>query len=189
MPELEDRLGWLDLPFVDPAVLSDWTAFAETERSSGLSRVVVLGMGGSSLAPEVYQRTFGDREDFLVVLDSTHPDAISSLELDFASTLFVVSSKSGSTIETRSLFEHFWSCVAELDGPPGRHFVVITDEGSELEALADERQIRRLFHAPSEVGGRALQCPHGVWSGPGGIGRHEHRGARGAGAWHRGDAR
>jgi transaldolase/glucose-6-phosphate isomerase len=156
VPELENRLGWLDLPFAEPPTLSDWVAFASNERAAGLSRVVVLGMGGSSLAPEVYQRTFGDREEFVVVLDSTHPDAVSSLEseLDFATTLFVVSSKSGSTIETRSLFEYFWSRVSAEIEAPGSRFVVITDEGSSLESLAHERQVHRLFHAPSDVGGR-----------------------------------
>ena len=90
-------MGWLDLPLVGEQTLGDWIGFAETERELGITRVVVLGMGGSSLAPEVYQQTFGLRRGFLTILDGVHPDEIASLErsLSLDQTLFVVSSKSG----------------------------------------------------------------------------------------------
>jgi len=156
VPELENRLGWLDLPMISEETLGDWVDFAETELSLGVRRVVVLGMGGSSLAPEVFQQTFGLRDEFLVVLDSVHPDEIAAIDdrLDLEHTLFVVSSKSGTTIETRSLFEYFWRRVQSTVADPGRRFVVVTDPGSALEASAEERQLHRVFAAPSDVGGR-----------------------------------
>jgi transaldolase/glucose-6-phosphate isomerase len=110
-------------------------------------------MGGSSLAPEVIQRTFGTRQGMLAldVLDTTHPDAVLALagSLDFGKTLFVVASKSGSTIETLTHFDYFWS-----KAPQGRHFVAITDEASPLHRLGDERGFRRVFLNPPEIGGR-----------------------------------
>ena len=131
---------------------------AENVRSEGFRHVVLLGMGGSSLAPEVYQRTFGNASGHpeLLVLDSTHPDAVRAVAglIDPARTIFVVSSKSGGTLETMSGFRYFWSLVVERAETPGAHFVAVTDPGSSLEALAAERGFRSVFHAPSDVGGR-----------------------------------
>ncbi len=153
--ELADRLGWLDLPSTPEEVVGDWVGFAEAERESGIERVVVLGMGGSSLAPEVFERTFGDGR-FLTVLDTTHPRTIRRLadELDRDRTLFVVSSKSGSTIETRTLLEYFWDWAGRDGRDAGRHFVAVTDPGSALGALAAARRMHRVFRTPPEVGGR-----------------------------------
>ena len=113
--ELENRLGWLDLPSVDESHWGEWAEFARSAHEWGVERVVVLGMGGSSLAPEVLQRVLGERPGFLSVLDSTHPEAIArqARELDFERTLFVMASKSGSTIETLSLFHFMWSLAGE----------------------------------------------------------------------------
>src|ERR1043166_5093760 len=111
--EIADRLGWLDLPDTMPGVVDELVDFAEEAAYDGLREVVLLGMGGSSLAPEVMARTFGRAEGFLdlTVMDTTHPAAVDALtkRLDFEKTLFVVASKSGTTIETRSHMEHFWS--------------------------------------------------------------------------------
>ena len=155
VPELENRLGWLELPFIADGILGDWAGFAAAARESGIEEVVVLGMGGSSLAPEVFEQVFGSGR-FLRVLDTTHPDAIRRLagELDRDRTLFVVSSKSGSTVETRTLFDFFWRWAGGESGDAGRHFVVITDPGSPLETLGTTRQVRRIFRSPVDVGGR-----------------------------------
>ena len=156
IPELADRLGWLRLPYATvqvPAI----KAFAEQERA-GTDRVVLLGMGGSSLALEVYASTFGSAPGHpsLTVLDSTHPEAVRavSASLDPARTLFLVASKSGGTIETLSLFRHFWGLVSGVHDHPGGRFVALTDPGSGLETLAGERGFRRVFATPPEVGGR-----------------------------------
>jgi glucose-6-phosphate isomerase len=153
-PEIADRLGWLDAPERHLARSGEYAAFAEAARQAGFTRVVLLGMGGSSLAPEVYFRTFGPRPGWpaLVVLDTTDPGAILGVEAsgDLAHTLFLVSSKSGATIETSSLCAYFW----ERAGRRGSQFVAITDPGSPLERLAGERGFRRVFSGDPDVGGR-----------------------------------
>jgi transaldolase/glucose-6-phosphate isomerase len=115
-------------------------------------------MGGSSLAPEVFQRTFGNVPGYpeMLVLDSTHPAAILATEkkIDLTNTLVLVSSKSGTTLETLSLFRYFWSRMSEKHNKPGIHFVAITDAGSPLEKLAKEKNFRKIFLSPSDVGGR-----------------------------------
>jgi transaldolase/glucose-6-phosphate isomerase len=153
--ELEDRLGWLDLPSVDEQHWREWVEFARSTREWGIERVVVLGMGGSSLAPEVLQRVLGAQPGFLSVLDSTHPEAIARLarELDLERTLFVVASKSGSTLETLSLFHSMWSLAGEVVADRRRHFIVVTDAGSPLEAMAEDRGLKSFAAAP-DVGGR-----------------------------------
>jgi glucose-6-phosphate isomerase len=152
-PELGDRLGWLDIAERMAAEVDDLEAFAEEVHDAGLTDAVLLGMGGSSLAPEVFWRTFGAREDRLRlhVLDSTDPDQIAAVQgaLDLDRTLFIVSSKSGTTIETLSHFKYFHSLQ-----PDGAHFVAVTDPGSHLEELATEHGFRRVFHGDPEIGGR-----------------------------------
>src|SRR5918996_833971 len=158
VPELTDRLGWLELPETMKEKLGDLRAFADQVKSDGVRHVVLLGMGGSSLAPEVFQRTFGNQPGYpaLIVLDSTHPAAVKSVEaqIDLAHTLFLVSSKSGTTTETSSFFYYFWDKLKQVKTEPGKHFVAITDPGTPLEKLAAERQFRATFTAPVEVGGR-----------------------------------
>ncbi|HSO00952.1 MAG TPA: hypothetical protein VLS46_00380 [Gaiellaceae bacterium] len=146
----EDRwLGWLDVAGRMRAHVGELDAFAETA-SGQFDACVLLGMGGSSLAPEVLRRTFATES--LHVLDTTHPAAIRRLErsLDLERTLFLASSKSGSTIETRSQLEHFWNRT----GGRGAQFAAITDPESDLEALARERGFRAVFAGEPEIGGR-----------------------------------
>lgn len=157
-PELGNRLGWLDLPQTMEKQVGELRAFADKVKSDGIRHVVVLGMGGSSLAPEVFQHTFGNAPGYpeLRVLDSTHPAAIKSMEaqIDPMHTLFLVSSKSGTTTETNSFFYYFWHKLSAITAQPGEHFVAITDPGTALEKLAAERKFRAVFTAPEEVGGR-----------------------------------
>ena len=157
-PDLENRLGWLDLPKSMAAEVGKLSAFAAEIRAAGITEVVLLGMGGSSLAPEVLMTVFGNASGFplLRVLDSTHPDAISALagKIDPEKTLFLVSSKSGGTIETLSFYKYFFHFMAGKLKNPGDHFVAITDPGSKLEAIARERHFRRVFSSPADVGGR-----------------------------------
>ncbi len=164
-PELADRLGWLDLPASMTARLPEFESFGATLAADEFRHAIVLGMGGSSLAPEVFQETFGHRAGFptLRVLDSTHPAAVLALaaEIDVAKSAFLVSSKSGGTTETISFFRFFWQQVGALGEPAkerlgaaGNSFAAVTDPATSLEKLASERGFRWLFSAPSEVGGR-----------------------------------
>ncbi len=158
VPEVTDRLGWLTLPETMHDHLEALAAFADEVRAAGVRHVVLLGMGGSSLAPEVFQRTFGNAPGHpeLIVLDSTHPIAVRAVEsrIDVRHTLFLVSSKSGTTTETLSLFRYFWDRTRRVSGRPGDHFVAITDPDTPLVRLARERAFRRTFVAPPDVGGR-----------------------------------
>jgi transaldolase/glucose-6-phosphate isomerase len=153
-PEIENRLGWLTISETMLEAAPDLRAFAESVQSEGYTDVALLGMGGSSLGPEVIRRSFGDIEGALRlhVLDSTDPAAVRELEerLDLDKTLFLVSSKSGGTIETLSHFRHFF----EKTGREGRHFVAITDPGSPLRKLAEENGFRRVFENDPNIGGR-----------------------------------
>jgi transaldolase/glucose-6-phosphate isomerase len=121
-------------------------------------------MGGSSLAPEVFQRTFGNWDAYpeLVVLDSTHPAAVGAVEarIDPVSTLFLIASKSGTTIEPLSFFEYFRRVVSAAIRHPGRHFAAITDPGSPLVDLAREHGFRRVFETVPDVGGRYSALTH-----------------------------
>ncbi len=157
LPELTDRLGWLTLPEEMAGSVSDLEAFAAEVAGEGVRFVVLLGMGGSSLAPEVYQATFGsaDGRPELIVLDSTHPASVAAVDarIEPSDTLFLVASKSGTTLETVSFFHYFWHRLAGGQSQ-GRHFVALTDPGSPLEDLAAERGFRRVFATPPEVGGR-----------------------------------
>ncbi|HYG63614.1 MAG TPA: hypothetical protein VEL74_13615 [Thermoanaerobaculia bacterium] len=161
VPELTDRLGWLELPAAMAGEVETLERFAREAAEEGIRQAVVLGMGGSSLAPEVYARTFGAASGYpeLEVLDSTHPGAVQDLaaRLDATSdverSLFLVSSKSGTTTETLSFFRFFWERAAAL-GDPGRHFAAITDPGTPLEKMARERGFRAVFNAQPDVGGR-----------------------------------
>jgi glucose-6-phosphate isomerase len=160
--EISDRLGWLTIGERMLAVLDELEAFAEQVSRDGFTDVVLLGMGGSSLAPEVLRRAFRHRPDrpTLHVLDSTDAGAIGAVQaaIEPARTLFIVSSKSGGTIEPRSLFAYFWSLVGD-----GRNFVAITDPGTSLEELARERGFRHVFHGDPSIGGRySALSPFGI---------------------------
>ncbi|MDA2914262.1 bifunctional transaldolase/phosoglucose isomerase, partial [Acidobacteriia bacterium AH_259_A11_L15] len=158
VPEIADRLGWLNLPEGMHEQLDDLDLFAQQARAEDIRHVVLLGMGGSSLAPEVLQQSFAHAPGYpeLIVLDSTHPAAVLAVEkgIGVLHTLFLVSSKSGTTSETLSFFRYFWERVSRSTKTPGRHFVAITDPGTPLEKLARERKFRRIFLSPADVGGR-----------------------------------
>jgi glucose-6-phosphate isomerase len=152
-PEISDRLGWLTIAERMLAEADDLSAFADQVRDDGLQDVVLLGMGGSSLAPEVLRRSFEQRSDRprLHVLDSTDAATVRAVQelVEPTRTLFIVSSKSGGTIEPLSLFAHFWSLSGE-----GQNFVAITDPGSGLQKLADQHGFRRVFAGDPDIGGR-----------------------------------
>jgi transaldolase / glucose-6-phosphate isomerase len=152
-PEVGNRLGWLTIAETLREALPDLQAFAKQAVHDGLTDCVLLGMGGSSLAPEVLRRSFGEQPGALrlQVLDSTDAEAIRAVEssIDVDKTLFLVSSKSGGTIETLSQFKHFWSLK-----PDGSHFVAITDPGSSLVGLGEEHGFRRVFLNDPDIGGR-----------------------------------
>ena len=154
----EERwLGWLEEPARMQGETAELVRFAE-EATESFDDCVLLGMGGSSLAPEVLRRMF-DAETFHV-LDTTHPQAIRALEarLDLERTLFVVSSKSGTTLETRSHADYFWEKTGR-----GEQFIAITDPGTELEQLARTRGFRRVFAGETTIGGRySALSPFGI---------------------------
>jgi transaldolase/glucose-6-phosphate isomerase len=156
-PQIVDRLGWLELPETAAREIGRLESFADDTRREGCREVVLLGMGGSSLAPELFGKTFGGRAGFprLEVVDTTHPEAIRAVEarLEPARTLFIVSSKSGTTIETLSALDYFWRVVGR-EVPAGQRFVAITDPGTPLARRAVEQRFRRCFEGPVEVGGR-----------------------------------
>ena len=157
-PELTDRLGWLELPETMSQQVAALNACAEKAKADGIKHVVLLGMGGSSLAPDVFQQTFGNAAGYpdLQVLDSTHPAAVKAVQarIDLAHTLFLVSSKSGTTTETNSFFYYFWDKLKAIEENPGAHFIAITDPGTALEKMARERNFRAVFNAPQDIGGR-----------------------------------
>ena len=144
----EKWLGWLDEPKRMQERIGELSEFAGEARTR-FDTFVLLGMGGSSLAPEVLKRTFGAKN--LHVLDTTHPAMLRHAAefLDLQKTMFVVSSKSGTTLETRSHFDYYWEQV----GGNGEQFVAVTDPGSELEQLAQERGMR-VFAGEPTIGGR-----------------------------------
>jgi transaldolase/glucose-6-phosphate isomerase len=164
----EDRwLGWLDS--VDDKQIADFAAFADEAKRAGFADAVLLGMGGSSLGPEVLATTFGHRSGWprLRVLDSTVPAQIKSIEdqIDLAKTLFIVSSKSGSTTEPNVLTDYFFKRVSDKVGADkaGTHFIAITDPGSSLEKRAAEQKFRHVFHGVPSIGGRySVLSPFGL---------------------------
>lgn len=156
--DVGERLGWLTLPHEMLDRVDALRKFADETRLEGIRHIVLLGMGGSSLAPEVYQETLGNARGFpaLIVLDSTHPASVRSVRkrIDPHHTVFLVSSKSGTTLEPLAFFHYFWSELQAAKVPPGPHFVAITDPGTPLEKLALEHGFRRVFSAKPDVGGR-----------------------------------
>lgn len=157
--EISNRLGWLEVAETMRAHAAEMAAFGEAVRSMRFKHAVLLGMGGSSLCPEVLRATFGSRRGHpeLIVLDSTVPAWVRrvSRAIDPRRTLFIVSSKSGSTIEVMSFFKHFWAMVErQKHGKAGENFIAITDPGASLSALAKQYGFRRAFLNPPDIGGR-----------------------------------
>jgi transaldolase/glucose-6-phosphate isomerase len=152
-------LGWLDVVHAEEAFFAPLYTLREAVRTAHYSHAVLLGMGGSSLAAEVLRQTFGVQAGFpdLMVLDTTDPQAIALATdaIDLDRTLFIVSTKSGDTVETISLYKHFYGLVAARRGEEaGAQFCAITDPGSPLEKIAHDRRFKHLFLNPTDIGGR-----------------------------------
>lgn len=153
-------LGWLGITNGQLAHIQRLTRITEVAKSAGFSHVLLLGMGGSSLCPEVMKMTFGKINGFpeLHVLDSTDPAQVKAFEnkVDLKSTLFIVSSKSGSTLEPNIFKQYFFERVKSLVGSKevGRHFIAITDPGSKMQQVAESDGFRRVFFGWASIGGR-----------------------------------
>lgn len=167
--EIANRLGWLRAPQEMRGATAPFRDFARSVAAEGFTHALLLGMGGSSLAPEVYRKTFGVAPGHLdlAVLDSTDPGAVLACAeaLDPLKTLFLVSTKSGGTVETVSLFRFFHERAARLLGREraGAHFAAVTDPGSSLAELAREYGFRHVFLSDPDVGGRyAALTPFGL---------------------------
>ncbi|AVT82545.1 bifunctional transaldolase/phosoglucose isomerase [Rhodopseudomonas palustris] len=162
-------LGWLHAPSVAKTKLTEYQDFAKWVKSQGFTDAVVLGMGGSSLGPEVIAETFPRQDGFpkLHVLDSTDPAQVRALEasVKLDSTLFIVSSKSGGTTEPNVMKAYFFARVTEAIGADqaGRHFVAVTDPGSSMEKVATEQKFAKIFHGDPTIGGRySVLSPFGL---------------------------
>jgi transaldolase/glucose-6-phosphate isomerase len=156
---IKNALGWLTVPLTMLEQVDEIRKFVDEAVAAGFRHAVVLGMGGSSLCPDVCRATFGTAPGFLElhVLDSTVPASVAGVEksVDVARTLFLVSSKSGGTAETMSFYKYFYDRVGSLKGArAGENFVAITDLGTSLEKLAHERRFRQVFHGQPDIGGR-----------------------------------
>jgi glucose-6-phosphate isomerase len=159
LQSIRTRLGWLDAPYQFGKQIAEIKQFAKDIIDRGFTSTVLLGMGGSSLCVEVIREVLGIKAGFPVlhVLDSTHPDQIAELEsqLDLARTLFIVASKSGTTIESDSFYRYFWDKIAEIDKDhPGNHFCAITDPNTYLSKHSAEQGFLRTFENPADIGGR-----------------------------------
>ena len=160
--EIADRLGWLSVTGQMSGELGAIEEFASEVRRESFHHVVLLGMGGSSLGPEVLRQAFGSVKDHpeLIVLDSTVPGWVAAVaqRVDPQHTLFLVSSKSGTTTEPNSLYAYFKDLLDQTGNltstKAGSNFAAITDAGTPLEQLAREQEFRRIFLNPPDVGGR-----------------------------------
>jgi transaldolase/glucose-6-phosphate isomerase len=156
---IRQRLGWLDSVETFRDKVDEITAFATDVKEAAFRHVVLLGMGGSSLCPDVCRDTFGSAPGWpeLVMLDNTDPAAVREVEarIDPARTLFIVASKSGTTTETLSFYRYFHHCVSQRGlGNVGEHFIAITDPGSFLVEEAHRQGFRHCFENPEDIGGR-----------------------------------
>jgi transaldolase/glucose-6-phosphate isomerase len=158
--EITNRLGWLDSPGEMIDALPEIAEFVDQLLADGYTHAILLGMGGSSLAPELFSKTFDTRDGYLnlTVLDSTHPETVETVwkSSQPQKTLYIVSTKSGSTVETLSFTKYIYNkCLEELgESETGKHFVAITDPGSSLEQLAKKLNFRKTFLNDPNIGGR-----------------------------------
>lgn len=156
---IKNALGWLTVPHMVHEHSGELDDFAANVKRAGFKNVMLLGMGGSSLCVEVFRQTFGQQQGCptLLVLDSTDPKAISHLEsqIDPASTLFILASKSGGTTEPIAFFEYFYDKVKAVKGSrAGENFVAITDPNTKVGQMAHDKDFRRVFLNPADIGGR-----------------------------------
>ncbi len=164
--EISNRLGWLDCPQNMPDHIESLIEIVQAAQRDGMRSALLLGMGGSSLAPEVFSQVFGAVESYLdvEVLDSTHPQAVlaKAAALDPAETLYIPATKSGGTVETLSFLKFFFKHVSDTLGPEvaGKHFIAITDPGSGLAALAHELAFRHIVLNDPNIGGRYSALSH-----------------------------
>jgi transaldolase/glucose-6-phosphate isomerase len=161
--EFKNRLGWLNAPQKSLPNLKKYSKLREELLKMGFKKALVIGMGGSSLAPEVFSLISSkvDQKEVtglkLGILDSTDPLAVQRVTYEYPvdSTIFIVSSKSGSTVEIIANFKYFWNLVETSFGDKtGSRFIAITDPATELDKLAREKEFLHIFHADPEVGGR-----------------------------------
>ncbi len=158
--EITNRLGWLNSPEITGQMIPEIDSFVAEICQAKFSSILLLGMGGSSLAPEVLARMFGRREGYpaLIVLDTTDPDTIHAVEaqIDLKHTFIMVATKSGGTVETISLMKYFYNRVIDIAGPDqaGSFFGAITDPGSGLEQQAKILHFRKVFLNDPTIGGR-----------------------------------
>ncbi len=164
--EITNRLGWLDSPVNSLKDIDSVNEFVTSVRKEGFTQSLLLGMGGSSLAPRVFREVFGVKEGYpdMDVLDSTQPDTVLeySKRFDPAKTLYIVSTKSGGTVETLSFMKYFFNQAAAKLGKDkaSAHFIAITDPGSGLEKIAKENNFRRIFLNDPDIGGRYSALSH-----------------------------
>src|ERR1041384_7545591 len=155
---INNSLGWLTVADEMLGVADELTEFAESIRARGFQHVMVCGMGGSSLCPEVLARTFGRQEGFpeLLVLDSTDADVIAAFteRIDVERCLFIIASKSGSTTEPNVFYKFWYDQLSRRSENPGDNFVAITDPGSPLVKTAQELKFHRTFLNQADIGGR-----------------------------------
>ncbi|NUN69946.1 MAG: glucose-6-phosphate isomerase [Bacteroidetes bacterium] len=153
-----NRLGWLGSLDLMLAHADELIAFGKEIRDAGFTHVVVLGMGGSSLCPDVCRATFGSAAGYpqLLVLDSTNPTSVLRIEkqIALATTLFIVASKSGGTTETNMFYQYFFGKVGEVRKDAGQNFIAVTDASTKMESIAREKGFRRIFLNPEDIGGR-----------------------------------
>ena len=155
---IRNALGWLTVPDEMIGVIDELTEFADLVRQRGFQTVMVCGMGGSSLCPEVLARTFGRHPDFpeLIVLDSTDPDVLAAMlnRVDIEKCLFVIASKSGSTTEPNTFYKFWYEQLSKRVDSPGANFIAITDPGSPMADTARELGFQRTFLNQADIGGR-----------------------------------
>lgn len=159
---IKNALGWVSVVEQVSGAADDLASFSASIGNAGFKHAMVLGMGGSSLCPEVFRRTFGKQVGYpeLLVLDSTDPATVAAFEakIDLAKTLFIVASKSGSTVEPLMFYKYFFNRVREVKSKggeqAGENFIAITDPGTKMEQMAKDDKFRRIFLNPSDIGGR-----------------------------------
>ncbi len=161
-------LGWLDSVEAELSKIQEYKGFADDVKSAGFTHVLLMGMGGSSLCPEVLAETFGKKQ--FHILDSTVPAQIKTVEskIDLEKTLFIVASKSGSTLEPNTFKQYFFEKLAEKVGKEnaGKQFVAITDPNSKMQKVAEGDNFRKIFFGNPEIGGRfSALSPFGIAAG------------------------